>query len=286
MVRSSTNRIEKNSSVHQQRLDNIVQQASQINNNVSQLVQCLLANNRAPLTSQHHFQHHNNNKTIESFSAAVTTIPLRLERAQEGGPLPRALPSPAPSVWPDEQFFHLPERIQTVNEARKIIGAKELEARRRQLDAKSSASAQQQHKRQHLTASKSVDSIQQLSHQIEHIFQTLQVPVASRIVTNNGEQTDIVAWVFSLGTVLEELQASPPVFDKQELNMIVSQLAQLLVKMNLLLEQSEALNRGVFYDASGSHIDRVFTKLRSLSTVCEKEIEEFEDEREDWRDSG
>jgi hypothetical protein len=92
--------------------------------------------------------------------------------------------------------------------------------------------------------------------------------------------------VFSLGTVLEELQASPPVFDKQELNMIVSQLAQLLVKMNLLLEQSEALNRGVFYDASGSHIDRVFTKLRSLSTVCEKEIEEFEDEREDWRDSG
>jgi hypothetical protein len=165
---------------------------------------------------------------------------------------------------------------------RKVVGAKEFEAHRRQLDAESSASTQHLHERRHLPASKGVDFVQQLGRNIEHIFEMLNVPAASRITTNHDLQTDVVAWVSRLGNVLEQLQASPPVFDKQELNMIVSELAQLLARLNLLLEESEVRNRGVFYDVSGSYIDRVFTKLRSLSTVCAKEIEEFEDERETW----
>lgn len=123
-----------------------------------------------------------------------------------------------------------------------------------------------------------------MSRQLENIFKTLNVPEIDRMTTNDDLQTDIVAWVSKLEHLLEDLHVSPPNFDKQERNIIIGELSQLLVTLNRLIEDSQVGNRGVFYNACGSRIDHVFMQLRSLSTFCEKEIEEFEDERNDWKD--
>jgi hypothetical protein len=123
-----------------------------------------------------------------------------------------------------------------------------------------------------------------LSRQLENIFQALNVPEMDRMTTNQDLQTDIVAWVSRLGDLSGQLHVSPPVFGKQERSILIGELSKLLVSLNRLIENSEGGIRGVFYNASGSQIDRVFAQLRSLSTFCEKEIEEFEDERDDWRD--
>jgi hypothetical protein len=133
--------------------------------------------------------------------------------------------------------------------------------------------------------SKGVSVVDKLNRQIENIFQTLNAPEIDRITTNHDLQTDIVAWVSRLGDMSEQLHVSPPVFGKQERSTRIGELSKLLVTLNRLIEDSKGGIQGVFYDASGSRINQVFAKLRSLSTFCEKEIEEFEDERDDWKDN-
>lgn len=212
-------------------------------------------------------------------------VPNPTPRALVAVPIRPAACKPKPSMYKhtiqqSAQYFKLPENIQAINESRRVVGKKEFEERQRQLGL--IPSDRQQPIRQVSPLRKGNPAVDKLSRQLENIFQTLNVPEIDRMTTNHDMRTDIVAWVSRFGDLSEQLYFSPPVFDKKERSAMIGDLSKLLVTLNRLIENSEGGIRGVFYDASGSQIDRVFAKLRSSSTFCEKEIEEFEDEREDW----
>jgi hypothetical protein len=187
------------------------------------------------------------------------------------------------TIWQSGQYFKLPENIQSINESRRVVGQKQLEERKRQL---SFVSLDRQFPVPQTSPPKSGSAaVDKLNRQIENIFQTLTVPEIDRMTTNHDLQTDIVAWVSRLGYLSEQLHISPAVSDKQERSTMIGELSQLLITLNRLIEDSQGGVRGVFYAASGTLIDQVFARVRSLSTFCEKEIEEFEDERNDWNDN-
>ena len=102
------------------------------------------------------------------------------------------------------------------------------------------------------------------------------------MTTNDDLWHDITDWITELHGFAEELCSSPPVFEKQQMNDMINKSVKLLVALNRLIEKAEDEAKDVFYTVSGTRVDSVFAKLRGLSTHCEKEIEEFEDEREDW----
>ncbi|KAJ5377687.1 uncharacterized protein N7496_005096 [Penicillium cataractarum] len=187
------------------------------------------------------------------------------------------------TIWRSGQYLKLPENIQAINESRRVVGQKQFEERKRQLPFVSSD--RQLPSPRASPPRNGIITVDKLSLQIENIFQTLNVPEMDRMTTNYDLQTDIVAWVTRLGDLSEQLHISPPVLDKQERSTMIGELSKLLVTLNRLIEDSQSRNRRVFYDASETRIDHVFTQLRSVSTFCEKEIEEFEDEREDWKDN-
>lgn len=181
------------------------------------------------------------------------------------------------------QYLKLPENLQSINESRRVVGEKQLEERKRQL---AFVSLDRQLPVPQTSPPKGgTAAVDRLNRQIEDIFQTLTVPEIDRMTTNQDLQTDIVAWVSRLGDLSEQLHLSPPIFDKQTKSTTIGELSELFITLNRLIEDSQGGVRGVFYDASGTRIDRVFAQVRSLSTFCEKEIEEFEDEREDWMDN-
>lgn len=209
----------------------------------------------------------------------LIALPLRrITRYQKAKP-----PLLEQTIWQSGQYFELPESIQAINESLWIVGKKEFEERQRQL-----ASVQMDHRLPVPHASppsRGAPAVDKMSCQLENIFKTLNVPEIDRMTTNDDLQTDIVAWVSKLEDLSEGLHVSPPIVDKQERNTIIGELSQLLVTLNRVIEDTQGGNRGVFYDGCGSRIDRVFMQLRTLSTFCEKEIEEFEHEREEWNDS-
>lgn len=210
---------------------------------------------------------------------ALVAIPLRHEAwSQKSKPQVSTH-----TIRQSAQYFKLPENIQAINESRRVVGKKEFEEHQRLLDLV--PSDRQPPAAQASPPSKGNPAVDKLSRQLENIFQTLNVPEIDRMTTNHDMQADIVAWVSRLGDLSEQLHVSPSVFGKQERSAMVGEVSKLLVTLNRLIEISEGGIRGVFYDASGSRIDQVFANLRSLSIFCEKGIEEFEDEREDWNDN-
>lgn len=89
---------------------------------------------------------------------------------------------------------------------------------------------------------------------------------------NQDLSSDIVAWMFGLEDLADQLHGSPPVFDKEEKSEIHGEVSELLVTLNHLIIHSERENQMVFYDACGPRIDHVFSQLRKMSTFCEKEM--------------
>lgn len=191
-------------------------------------------------------------------------------------------PSSAFSVWPNGLRLQLPKSIEVINESRRVVGAKKFGEHRQRL-ARTSKPPKQTETR-HSRPNISVRAIQQLRRRLENVFQTLNVPPGSRNTIDDDLRTDIVDWVSKLDSLSDQLLSSPPAFSKKELDGVISDLVPLLVTLNRLLEESQERSRSAFYEASVSGIDQTFSKLRGLSTHCEKEIEEFEDEREDWNE--
>ncbi|KAJ5153032.1 uncharacterized protein N7482_009510 [Penicillium canariense] len=308
---SATNRIEKDGTDQSQKLDEIMNQASQFNSNVLQLVRTLYAG-MTMSRPQYALGPHGPMPSTGQFMAASLALPdagqpigtrsveeIHFEVATLPKPTPRALPAIplrasvvshkikqsrwTPPAWPSGQPLQLPSSIRVINEARQVVGQKEFEEHQRKLNVVSSA--HQQRGPQPNPPEEGIPTVQKLSRQIENIFQTLDVPTSARVTTNSDLQTDIVAWVFGLDDLSEQLQVSPAVFGKHEKSAVIRDISKLLVTLNRLLEESKPENQGVFYDASKSRVDQVFARLRGLSTLCEKEIEEFEDERDDWKAS-
>ena len=171
---------------------------------------------------------------------ALVSVPFRPTRCSQ---------KPKPPVYKhtirqSAQYFKLPENIQAINESRRVVGKKEFEERQRQLGFVSSN--HQSPIRQASPPSKGNPAVDKLSRQLENIFQTLNL---------SGQ-----------------LHVSPPVFDKKERSTMLGELSKLLVTLNRLIEDSEGGIRGVFYDASGSRIDQVFAKLKSLSSFVRRRL--------------
>lgn len=206
---------------------------------------------------------------------ALVALPSRpAEESQKAQPSLSAR-----TLWPKHQYLQLPENIQLINEYRQIVGEKELKQRQQLTAVPSdhdlpipSVTSQK----------KGIPAVNKLSRQLENIFQTLKVPMADRMTTNQDLSSDIVAWVFSLEDLADQLHASPRVFDTEEKSEILGEVSELLVTLNRLIIHSERENQMLFYDACGPRIDYVFSQLKKLSTFCEKEIENFEDDRAYW----
>ncbi len=205
----------------------------------------------------------------------MALLSRRAEESQKAEPS-----SSARTLFPKHQYLQLPENIQLINEYRQIVGEKELKQRQQQLTAV--PSGRDLPIPPVTSQKKGVPAVNKLSRQLENIFQTLKVPKIDRMTTNQDLSSDIVAWVFSLEDLADKLHASPPVFDKEEKSEILWEVSELLVTLNHLIIHSERENQMVFYDACGPRVDHVFSQLRKLSTFCEKEIENFEDDRAYW----
>ncbi|OOQ82022.1 hypothetical protein PEBR_40665 [Penicillium brasilianum] len=312
LLRSATNRIEKDNTHQSEKLDQILQEASRLNNNAFQLFQALYANVttpqlQPPFGSQGP-KHDGGPKVHEKLALpGPIQVPAAAPGSEKSVYGSMQLPNPTPrilTVLPirpaagshkakvsvsertigySGQYLKLPENIQSINESRRVVGEKQLEERKRQL---AFVSLDRQLPVPQTSPPKSgTAAVDRLNRRIEDIFQTLAVPEIDRMTTNKDLQTDIVAWVSRLGDLSEQLHLSPPAFDKQARSTIIGELSELFITLNRLIEDSQGGVRGVFYDASGTRIDRVFAQVRSLSTFCEKEIEEFEDERQDWNDN-
>lgn len=187
-----------------------------------------------------------------------------------------SIPPPRIPARPSEYQSRLPKSIQLINEARQVIGTGEFEKRRKQYaiaptNPPSIPSVQTPQSK-----------LQQLNRRLERVFLKLADPRWSRSAKNDEMQTYITHWVRDLDSVSDQLLL--PTLCKQDKSCSISELANLLVCLNRALEEAEA-SKGVFYEYTGSNIDRAFSKLRVLSTHCEKEIEEFEDEREEWENA-
>lgn len=197
-------------------------------------------------------------------------------------PPPPAAPAPLkqidrPSQWPPGLHIRLPQNIQVLNQSRQAIGEKEFLARQKILGADSAKPPIK-----NLAQYGSVKTVQNLSRVLEGIFNTLNTSPSARLTTNEQLWHDIVDWVDKLDTLSNTL-SSRSELEKEERNRTISEMVKLLVTLNQLNERTKSENKSIFYEASSMKIDCVFIKLKRLSTHCAKEIEEFEDEREDWK---
>lgn len=298
--------MEKDDIQHSQKLNQILEEASQISNNVFQLVQVLYASMTTSRPSVPHDLLHPVHSDMHAplalpGSNQATSIEFKHEdmnfgSSQPPNPTPRALvalpsrpaedsqkaepSSSARTLWPKHQYLQLPEDIQLINEYRQRVGEKELKQRQQQLTA---GPLDHDLPIPPVTSlKKGIPAVNKLSRQLENIFQTLEVSTTDRMTTNQDLSSDIVAWVVSLEDLADQLHASPPVFDKEEKSEILGEVSELLITLNRLIINSGHENQMVFYDACGPRIDHVFSQLRKLSTFCEKEIENFEDDRAYW----
>lgn len=182
-----------------------------------------------------------------------------------------------PSQWPPGLHIRLPQNIEVLNQSRQVTGEKEFKARQKALGADPEIPP-----RTKSTQYGSVKTVQNLSRVLAGIFSTLSTSQTARLTTNEELWHDIVDWVDRLDTLSNKL-SSRSELAKDERNQTISETVKLLVTLNQLNERARLENRGIFYEASSMKIDCVFIKLKRLSTHCAKEIEEFEDEREDWK---
>jgi hypothetical protein len=184
----------------------------------------------------------------------------------------------------EELYHQLPERIEVINESRQVVGAKEFtEYRRRNKNAPPilTPPGPQPHPSENSTCLSLSQEIPDHNSRLEEIFQTLN-SLSPEMLDERQIEIEISTWIKELRFYVNHLSASSPLSDKSGRKEIVTELVRLLINLNALLEECDDNAKGFFYHASRQRIDQVFGQLGGLSTHCEKEIEEFMDEREDW----
>ncbi|KAJ5162284.1 hypothetical protein N7492_007676 [Penicillium capsulatum] len=200
-------------------------------------------------------------------------------------PVPRSAHSqhesgPQTSTWSAEFQLRLPKSIQVINESRQIIGTKEFEEKRNKWAVVSM--------RPHRDAPAGTaptrvprPDLHGLNRRLERMFLNMDSLTYSGLTTSDEVKAYIIYWVHDLDTFSNELQS--PTLSVQDQKDMIRGLVNLLVSLNRKLEEAETTSQGIFYKHASSDIDLTFNKLRCFSTLCGKEIEEFEDEREEWK---
>jgi hypothetical protein len=188
---------------------------------------------------------------------------------------------------PASAQFQLPLRLQAINKARQITGSNEFQKFRAKYKA-----AEPPPRPSFLNHK--VPSLQELRQGIDYVFRPDHTsPTAGLKCTDAEEERkkEIIIWKNGLSHFLG-YWISPltePLGNRQELNTnqesTPNNLVELLVHLNHSIESSDNKTKRVFYEAiAHSRFDQTLEKLCTVtkSVRCMKEIEEFEDVRDEW----
>jgi hypothetical protein len=137
-----------------------------------------------------------------------------------------------------------------------------------------------------------IPTIPQLRDGLSYVFRSFLVTTARQATLNRDERKkEVVRWAQGLDHLLGSWTCESTIFpsDSQEAKQAKrNELVDLLVALNGSVEKSNDVMRRLFYQAtSETGIDRVLEKLQTVSRSVRamKEIEEFEDARDEWKDS-
>ena len=135
-------------------------------------------------------------------------------------------------------------------------------------------------------------TVPQLRDGLCYVFRSFSVATARQATLNRDERKkEVVRWAQGLDHLLDSWTSESTIFssDSQEAEQAKqNELVDLFVALNASIEKSNDVMKRLFYQAAlGAGIDRVLEKLQTVSRSVRamKEIEEFEDARDEWEDS-
>lgn len=224
---------------------------------------------------------------------------------EEGEPLLEDVPRdidelypPYPSARPTDIHSpndspQLPQDVRAINEQRQLVGSREFQKFQAKYQLRVQPSKPSFLKR-------TAHSIPDLREGIDFVFRPVYSSTNGMKLSSAEERKrEVIKWIEALDSIVEtafpasETASSPSSgphlskpLDGQLHSSTANELVDLLATLNRALEQSEPVVRRNFYHASQlAHLDQVFDRLQrvSKSVRCRKEIEEFEDMREEWK---
>lgn len=170
----------------------------------------------------------------------------------------------------------LPPEIVTINLDRRLVGAKALESYKRSIAPKPRPTFMEPR----------VPTIAQLREGVRYIFSPLPKSTPRQLEgVRETRAKEVRLWVNSLDHLLDSLTAHES--RKSRLSEQQGELIDMLAQMNGAVEESNATMRDNFYSASSAaRFDAVLDKLLTItrSVRGQKEVEEFIEEREDWKE--
>jgi len=194
-------------------------------------------------------------------------------------------PAPAPKPESGKQARQLPAAIVLLNKRRQSTGAKGFKDFQEKYHPPKPPS-----KPSFLTLE--VPSVPQLRDGLDYIFRPFPPATTRQTIANRDERKrEIFRWTEGLDHLLNSW-ASEPISSlpasKEARQAKGNEMVDLLVRLNGLIDGSDDRMKRVFYQgAEQGEIDGVLDKLQRVSKSVRgmKEVEEFEDVREEWKES-
>jgi hypothetical protein len=131
----------------------------------------------------------------------------------------------------------------------------------------------------------------QLHDSLTHLFRPfIRTRVHQASLDRDHRKDEMVRWTRKLEQLLHSSiseSASSPTFTKEAVQANQNAMVDLLVRLNASIEKCDEKTRRLFYQGTEqAGIDRVLRKLQTVSKSVRamKEVEEFEDAREEWKD--
>lgn len=194
-------------------------------------------------------------------------------------------PAPAPKPESGKQTRQLPAAIVLLNERRQSTGAKAFKDFQEKYHPPKPPSEPS-----FLTLE--IPTVSQLLDGLDYIFRPFPPATTRQTVANRDERKrEILRWTEVLDHLLNSWVSesiSSPSASKEARQAKGNEMVDLLVHLNGLVDESDDRMKRVFYQGTEQgEIDGVLDKLQSVSRSVRgmKEVEEFEDVREEWKES-
>jgi hypothetical protein len=194
---------------------------------------------------------------------------------------------PAPALKPEsgKQARQLPAAIVLLNERRQSTGAKGFKDFQEKYHPPKPPS-----KPSFLTLE--IPTVPQLLDGLDYIFRPSPPATIRQTVANRDERKrEILRWTEALDHLLNSWVSesiSSPSASKEAKQARGNDMVDLLVRLNRLIDESDDKMKRVFYQGTAQgEIDGVLDKLQRVlkSVRGMKEVEEFEGERGEWKES-
>jgi hypothetical protein len=194
-------------------------------------------------------------------------------------------PAPAPEPESGKQARQLPAAIVLLNERRQSTGAKGFKDFQEKYHPPKPPS-----KPSFLTLE--IPTVPQLLDGLDYIFRPFPLATTRQTVANRDERKrEIFRWTEGLDHLLNSWVSGPissPSASKEVKQAKWNEMVDLLARLNGLIDESDDRMKRVFYQGTEQgEIDGVLDKLQRVSKSVRgmKEVEEFEDVREEWKES-